>query len=315
MLDALTELILRREHVKSGLVLNPELEKMYENSRAEIESVLNGTEFFHGTGRYRYLPKGNSKYDGVSDEEGVDILGTVLEDGLRPQEDLFSEVFTGEDKSTISLTHQRMYARVYASLFEEEDNGKLEYEYGSQAFWAKCFFSRIILDMFTDPKWYTAWVKQLGSFINNHSNFKKRIAVSNKVSSRIDSWQKNTRNDDRYNRLPMSLMCYGRSLIAGNHGMIIGTKPGAVKAVPILHGYVRRYEIRSDEPVTPDQFSYLEVPLSVIEETRDLVSDAGHPDLKILPMEIMERHHQNLPVKNLTTPHLYRNNPDLITAK
>ena len=61
MLDALTELILRREHVKSGLVLNPELEKMYENSRAEIESVLNGTEFFHGTGRYRYLPKGNSK--------------------------------------------------------------------------------------------------------------------------------------------------------------------------------------------------------------------------------------------------------------
>ena len=46
MLDALTELILRREHVKSGLVLNPELEKMYENSRAEIESVLNGTEFF-----------------------------------------------------------------------------------------------------------------------------------------------------------------------------------------------------------------------------------------------------------------------------
>ena len=44
--------------------------------------------------------------------------------------------------------------------------------------------------MFTDPKWYTAWVKQLGSFINNHSNFKKRIAVSNKVSSRIDSWQK-----------------------------------------------------------------------------------------------------------------------------
>ena len=81
--------------------------------------------------------------------------------------------------------------------------------------------------------------------------------------------------------------------------MIIGTKPGAVKAVPILHGYVRRYEIRSDEPVTPDQFSYLEVPLSVIEETRDLVSDAGHPDLKILPMEIMERHHQNLPVKTL----------------
>lgn len=304
MLEAVSKCFLDWEHKRRVGDPAPELVRAYEERRDEIERVLADTELYHGTGRYRYLPKDGSKYNGiVSSEDGIHLLATVLEEGLRPQEDLFAEVFTGKDQPSISLTHLRMYARIYANLFEESGNGKLSYEYGSQSFWWQYLGLRMVLNMFTDPEWYSDWIANIKIRLFEKEESEHRLTRRKLLRSRMDGWQRTFRHDDKYDGLPHHLMCFGKSTIPENHGAIVGVAKGAVQPLPILHGYVRRYEVRSGQAVNPDQFTYLEVPEAVVEQTRALVADSSFPDLPVIPMELMELHHQQKPFASLTAPH------------
>lgn len=314
MLDRLAGFVLDREQRHRGLSPTPELEEAHRSSRGRIETALAETELFHGTGRFRYAPVDGSKYNGIDPNKHVDVLERILTEGLRPQEDLFSEVFTGEPQPSVSLSPARMYARVYAKQFEAEEGETLQYEYGSQAFWWQYFAFRMALDMVTDPAWYGAWIQSGVNSLLQTENYKKRRSVLDRLHARWDAWQRTFRSDDRYTRRSMDLMCFGRSTIPENHGMIVGVKAEAVKPLAVLHGYVRRYEVRTGEPILPDQLSFLEVPMAVVERTRALVEASEVPDLPVFPMEAMELHHQGRPFDELTAAHPYRNEPELLTA-
>lgn len=263
------------------------------HARKQIAKLLEQTEYFHGTGRFLYSSNGNSKYEGVTDAPH-DTLNSLATDGLKPQNDLFADLFTGKEIPTISMTHLRNYARVYADLFSQEGTG-LGYEYGTRKFWWNYLLMKMFFDALTDPGHYRrTWQrrKEIKKF-----KMKKRNIYN------PDKWASSFRNDSKYNGSTMRLIQEGKSTITGNYPMIIGIRKGTIKPIPIISRAVRRYETRTDQTISPGQWSYIEVPLRKITETRETLSEVnGKIDIPIIPMEFVELLLSEKPFSELIAP-------------
>lgn len=312
MLDTLGTIYLRRENAKRAPA-SEEVVAAHTSMREQIERVLAETGLYHGTGRFTYKPQGSSKYDGVAPDEVVDVFSLLLEQGLRPQEDLFSELFTGEELSTISLTHLRMYARVYADLFEDENNPSIQYEHGSRAFWWQFLVGKMVLHFLTDPDYYK---KVLRWYLKERWHADKQASVQKRLE-RMDQWQRTFRNDDKFKlgagigQNLMTLMCYGGSTIPDNHGVLIGIRAGAVTPVQVQQGYVRCFEIRAGHVIPPSDWTYVEAPQSRVSTVQAGIQAAGY-DIPVFPMEVMEHHHAQMPLAQLSEKHLSASRPHLL---
>lgn len=314
MLDTLGSIYLRRENAKRPSV-TPEVVAEHARLKSQIDDVLAETGLFHGTGRMTYMPQGGSKYDGVDPDQTVDVFARLLEQGLRPQEDLFSELFTGEDVSTISLTNLRMYARVYADLFEDEENPSIQYEHGSRAFWWQFLVAKMVLHFLTDPDYY----KKVARWYLKDCWQPEQKEIIAKRRGRMDQWQRTFRHDDKFKlgagigQNLMTLMCYGGSTIRDNHGLIIGIRAGAVTPVPVKQGYVRCFELRAAHAIPPSDWTYVEAPQSRLSTVEADIRAAGH-DVPVFPMEVMEHHHAQMPLSILSEKHISASRPQLLIS-
>ncbi|MBU0981257.1 hypothetical protein KKC94_01045 [Patescibacteria group bacterium] len=297
---------------------SPEVAKECERIKDKIDAVLEETEFFHGTGRFAYVPNGQSKYDGIEGDQVQDVFERLLKQGLKPHDDLFSDVFTGdESRKTVSMTNARMYARVYSDLYMDEQDDPLEYRYGSKAFWWLFFCARMGFHVALSPETHIRILKY--NLWERWS--REKLAADMKRYQKATQWQRTFRNDDRYKSGLgykdnfMHLMCEAGSTISDNYGMIVGVRAGAVSPVFIKQGHIRCFEIRTDETVSPSDWTYVEAPESKVDEVKDALSEAGLNDLPVFSMEVMEYYHAQEPFDELTKKHVAAKYPKWLMAK
>jgi hypothetical protein len=119
---------------------------------------------------------------------------------------------------------------------------------------------------------------------------------------KLQHWTSTFRNDDQYVTEPMELMRKAKSTIPHNTPLIIGIGRDAFSEVPIKRRAVRMYEVRSGEAIPVEKWTYVEVPLAKVEDTRADLRDLGF-DLPVLPTELVELHMSTKPMKELAAPH------------
>lgn len=185
VLEKLSEYCLKKgDEKKTDFTENPKVLAELNNVREEIARALEDTEYFHGTGRKSYAFKGDSQYDGIDHHVEVDRLEKLVKEGLKPQEDLFAENFTGdEDAKTVSLSKNRMYSRIYADLHMNE-NEDYQYEYGSQKFWWYYMLYLMFIAGITDKnEWKSKYANARSKYKlvwNANMNQFKELAVKGK---------------------------------------------------------------------------------------------------------------------------------------
>lgn len=243
----------------------------FESTRKEIEGMLCKTRYFHGTGTRHYTANGRSKYDGTN-EKAQDSLHSLLSEGLVPQEDIYNErLGTGAEKS-VSLTKNRLYARLYAELFLPEKD-RLDYRYGSRPFWWTMFLVRMAVKRAAEPPAKRNW-----------GTLKE---IRRREREKIRKWADSFRKDGRYRHNPLGLMMCGKSDIAENHPVIIGVGEGAFNPLPIRNSGFAAYETRSGETIPPASFTHVQVPLRHAENVRQKIASLGLR-LPVIPMEFAE---------------------------
>lgn len=277
--------------------------RLFEKMRSDVERVLRGTEFFHGTGAKHYVNNGD-KYSGIDYSQANDSLGSFLQNGILPQKDIFNEVFDGSS-GTISLTKLNPYARVYASLFLEEGNN-LEYEFGSRAFWWRHLLFKMVINSLTDTEFIADKVRGSISRVLNSDKRERYSEERKKRKEMIQKWTSSFRRDEKYAKKPMGVMEKAKSDIKGNFPIIFGVKPNTVENIPLSIRSVGMYESRTKKPILPETFSHIQVPLRNFEEVQDRIDEAGL-SLPVVPIEFTEIIASNTPIIKHLIPEQIRN--------
>ncbi len=255
----------------------------YEEYGDEIARVY-GTDhlkddyLFHGTGRYHYKPNGNHKYDNFTNTEKIDILKTVLTDGLQPQTDIW--IPTPGNNPTVSLTRQRFYSRWYA---DRHNHKPLEWSFGNSFDWAFNSVVRTIGDAMSVPY----------IFMLLRSMSKKHLGLLGSAQK----WVSDVRND-LHSRSDYTVVWKSKSTIEDNFGVVVGIDRKKVASYD-LH-LLKRSESRTLNPVSPDSFSFIEVPLAYVATAKSVAAEYGQPDLVILPTECVDFHLSKMPLGELT---------------
>jgi len=75
-------------------------------------------------------------------EKTVDVLRSILSDGLLPQADILARAILPAEQ-TISLSHQYIYARCYAQIFgvDESESNNICYLFGEYGEWWPYFMN------------------------------------------------------------------------------------------------------------------------------------------------------------------------------
>lgn len=246
-----------------------------------IKSCYEQASYWHGTGRYQYSYLGDSRYGEIDFKNKFDILASVLEDGgLKPHFEPWLkkiEILS----PTISMTPFRMYAKLYAGLYLYEHDA-LIYEFGSTNFWFKIFIRLQAID------------KKFLWFL-----FTKGILklFGPSVYQGTRQYIRSIRSD--LDKKPVSIF-KGHLIhtdITGNYPILIGVK-NSIKILSFNLG-LERLETRTNEPISLKDISHLEVPLSKIKETEDLLKK-NNISLTIIPLEYGEMYCSNFMLKDLT---------------
>lgn len=281
---------------------DPKIREQYEKQRPAIVQILKNTDFFHGTGAKHYKNTGDQedkdkgKYAGTTNEVN-DSLGSFLTKGLNPQWDLFNGAWTGVDK-TISFTKLHVYARIYASLYLNE-NEYLGYEYGSRAFWWNLLLTRMAVHGVAD------FVK--ANAVKTYKKLKgDREVIESKIElhKNAEVWTRGFRKDDKYagGIGASKAMKKAKSDIAGNFPLIIGFNKEGLNILPIKYRAVEMYELRTDSNIPPRKFTHIQVPLSKVSQVQARVRELGL-QIPVIPIEFVELINSDTPIQELTRAH------------
>ncbi len=289
--------------------------ELYQRNREMIAEAIGSTEFYHGTGNRHYGYDQQQK--AYSHTKQTHSLFSLLAHGILPAEDLYSERFMIDKKPTTSLTQKRMYARVYADLHETADDPCLKFRYGSSAFWWRYFLMCMLLDGTRDPQ----------AIKNKSQQALTALGLSapqpaTPMNRRVGEWMSSFRHDPELqalldlrgstrNRIRAGLaadqlMAYGKSTIPENFPLIIGIKKdNVIPAVSRSRG-MRMFETRTNHPIAPTNWSYLEVPGVYVRSVKTLTQQmfGNHHCLPVLAMEQVELYCAlEADWQTLTTPH------------
>ena len=80
----------------------------YMANKDLVVKIMSETEFFHGTGSMNY----------TSDWWIEDTVNRILEDWIIPNDERLSEFFWISTRDNICITRMRVYARIYADMFD-----------------------------------------------------------------------------------------------------------------------------------------------------------------------------------------------------
>jgi len=255
---------------------------------ARIETILGDTEFYHGTGRYAYKTVNESKYEGTSNQTS-DVLENILKVGINPNKDLFNEdLFSDSSKSTISLSKNRTYAKLYAMLFMDQ-NQRLDFQFLSQKFlWFVFLFLISKQILFKTSK-----------KILKDSYFKRLEAKNNPKSFDVNLWSSTFRNDCKYKDKSLRLLLEGNSTISENYPVVLGIKKNQIQTLNLDDKpHFKIFESRTTQPILPDKLSHIQVPFKKIDETQNLIANFNL-NIPVLPLEYLELYNFHLGLSQL----------------
>lgn len=268
LLDAVKSSFHPQKRVEIQYSPSSELQKKYKAMRPMIAESYREAEEWHGTGRYRY----------GKDGQVIDLLEHIVTSGLSPQEDDWDGTL-GQTHS-ISLTQQRMYAGVYADMFQKKGD-ELQYRFHDYYYWGARFMRTIVK-------------KKLWSILR-HFPFKK-------FSKRSQQWPSKITNEPINPLDPLS----ARSDIEGNYSILTGIKEGSWTPVPVAP-YVSIFEQRSSTTIPPTGLTHIEVPLKYVERTEAFLKEK-ESNIKVLPRELGEMYASELPERALVNRNPFREN-------
>lgn len=261
---------LKRFNVSESSFPKAEGVTSYDAMRPQIAKLYEQAAYWHGTGRFQYLPKGKSKYEGVSHAQLHDVLESIISfGGLMPHYDPWILV-NGVHQNTTSLTSLRMYGRLYAG-FHQHEGMPLGYEYGDAAFW---YYYLISIAFLSRNLWYV-----LLAAVRMHFSPGVRVGAG--------QWMHTVRKDLAEKPI-MPLFFYRlRSDISANYGILFAIRGEAVNVVH-YNAFIERVEARTTKPILLDHITHLEVPLRNVAETKALLKKHGVM-LPVIPIEYGER--------------------------
>ena len=221
------------------IVTTKTLRRFSSSEIAKYQKLTQGTQFWHGTGRWQH------------DEHGtVDVLKSFCDTGgLKPARDVYA-VFGGSDQHiihSISLCRSRMVARSYADMHGL--GWKEKNRYGDALTWTSYYYSLFYTHLFTVNgikmlrRWKT-W-RSLSHDEHGDNTWGKKV---NKQAR--DVWD----------------VFYLGSDIPGNYPILIGIKELASQVK--LEKPMRYYEVRADRRIAITDISHIEVPYDKQEEVR-----------------------------------------------
>ncbi len=259
-----------------------EVRSAYEQYRQEIaeifgENTPNADYIYHGTGLYNYLSQEDHKYEAGGTRIVSNLLEKILTNGLEPQTDVW--IPTPARSPTVSLTPQRFYARWYSDRHNFEDP---LWSYGDPTDWAFSFAVKSVRRFLDIP--YTL------SIIRSCRKTKPGGL------GLMQRWVSDVR-DDTDPKTSYLNVCRSKSTIPGNHGVIIVIKRDGTQLYD--SPLIKSTEKRSLRAIAADNFVALEVPLRQVDQTKTLLEEMGRSDIRVLPMECVDLHLSQFPLREL----------------
>lgn len=251
----------------------------YQKYLPEIAGFYQKTTHWHGTGRFRY-----ERIRDAEDEVGnsvFDVLEGIIDaGGLQPYKDPWID----SGGKTVSLATVRMLARAFARVHAHENTNFL-YELGSIKFWLRLYYFLFFVWLCTDRHAQSTVFGGLarGSFFRDVRIWESAVRRpgKHKTVSILNGFRRNILVSD----------------IEGNYPILIGVAPDAqdlIETTPIAH----KFEQRSLQPISLQQFTHIEVPLLRVEETKIALKERGIP-IPVIPLEFGDIYLADQPLDKL----------------
>jgi hypothetical protein len=257
----------RQINPSPDLVSHP-LYPKYKNYIPVLKKCYKDAYYWHGTGRFHYEIKGNSKYDGVDFTKTYDVLESIIKSGgISPKLDPVIHVNKVYIPS-VSLTKYRMYARAYAG-FNQYEKSEFEYVYGTTSFWYHFYLP---LQLF------------YGSILENIKAAKKTIS-DKKFTKQAQPWIHTFKHSTTYQWNALNFYKL-RSDIPENYGLLIGIKK---EGAHVFHfnRTVERFESRADKLIKLSDITHLEVTLAKVKAVEEKLKQYKIK-IPVIPLEIGE---------------------------
>jgi hypothetical protein len=239
---------------------SPELLGIFQQYEQQVAELYSQVDQWHGTGRYQvvYEDEGRTRV-----KEVQDILKHIAESGLKPQADNFDKL-RGRGTSSISTTVARPYAMMYAAL---HNGNELQYRFHDSKYWtmqtALGAFRRIPEVILEEYRNYG-----LKGVIEARPTMMRKGKVTDAMN-----WKK---------KVDPSILGEFE-----DYPIVIGLREGAFNPVRMSMLIKAYHEQRSHDPIPLDTFSHIEVPLSHMDESKQILEEKG-VTLPVIPMEMGE---------------------------
>ncbi len=273
--------IYRNGSVEKLQNISPDFISQYQEQEPLLTELLAQSRYWHGTGRFQYVKKGESKYEGVSHHETFDVLKVILQDqGLKPHYDPWVGKFTTTSYS-LSVANQWGYGKMYAHYHQDEETSLL-FEIAPIDFWFKAML-RIQLT----------------------ENYFKFIFVffivyifSNALQKQGKVWLSTFRSDTN-KKWPYWKIMTTKSDIKGNYGILFAIRDGieTIKLPKLL----QFFETRTAELVGLDKINFVAVPYENVTETKEIVRSVA-PQIPVIPLEFLELYMRRFTLEEIMTP-------------
>ncbi|MEK7530808.1 MAG: hypothetical protein AAB573_02975 [Patescibacteria group bacterium] len=256
-------------------------ESEYQNYLPYIQECYERATYWHGTGRYHYSYRGESRYENVNGDGLLDVLSSIIQrNGLTPHKDPWID----SGGKTVSLGTVRMHSRLFARIHLYEHDTLL-YEFGSVPCWVHLYTRLLLLWLFTNLVNSRQFVKSL---------FRRSMYKD------LQSWVGAIRKPKNGKVISLWYFVSGESPdsdIHDNYPMLFGITKGTFEVIDAI-SLTHAVEVRSLQPVALKDFTHIEVPLAKIKETELFLESKG-ASLRVLPMEFVDMYLANVPLRKL----------------
>ncbi|NTU47179.1 hypothetical protein HGA88_06140 [Candidatus Roizmanbacteria bacterium] len=245
----------------------------YRMAIPDLRTAFDSTWVWHGTGRYQYDPRNRNTVR--------DVLQTIIsEDGLIPHTDVLD--FTQGKMESVSTSPARLYSLMYAQCHFEK--GHSFFGYGRNG---------LIWSYYLAPM---AWRGLIETFIDKNPDYTQMLdkTAREEFSTNASGFH------DKYSQIKprkSDMFKGGVSDIAENYPILIGIKSGSFEQSPIGK-LLDKHELRSQTPISIENFTHFEVPENKVQEVKMLLQQANKT-VPVYPIEWGTEYSKQLPLKKI----------------
>ncbi len=253
----------------------------YSSHLPLLKKYYGKVTYWHGTGRYHYQHAKNSRYDEKSSSVISDILQSVVKDkGLRPHFDPWITV-EGSYIKTVSVTHCRMHARLYADTHRYEKDS-IRYEFGSTKCWLFLLIKLVSFSILRHP------TKSARDFV--------KILFSKSSIEKGQTWVQAVRKEFVIKPWRFWEAFEAKSDILENYPILLGIKD-EIKTL-CVSPFMDKFEARTDHEIKFENFTHIEVPFDKIGEVEAFLL-SEKISLPVIPIEFGEIYCSQFSLKDL----------------